>query len=188
MGKSTAERLLRERGVPVIDTDQLAREVVLPGTGALDEIVAAFGPGVVDAQGTLRRDQLGRIVFADPVARGRLEGILHPRIRARWRDQFAAWEAQGKHLAVVVIPLLYETGAEAELACTFCVACGEATQRQRLLARGWSEEEIRQRLAAQWPIDRKVAAADVVIWNEAPLPVLDAQLGLALECAVRRTP
>lgn len=188
MGKSTAERLLRERGVPVIDTDQLAREVVLPGTRALEEIVATFGPGVVDTQGQLRRDELARIVFADPAARGRLEEVVHPRIRARWRDQFAAWEAEGKPLAVVVIPLLYETGAEAELACTFCVACGEATQHRRLMARGWSAGEIRQRLAAQWPTERKLAAADVVIWNEAPLPVLDEQLRLALESAARRNP
>jgi dephospho-CoA kinase len=176
MGKSAAERLLRERGVPVVDTDVLARLVVEPGQPALEEIQQAFGPEVIGTDGQLRRDELARRVFADPSAREQLEAITHPRIRERWRAQVAAWRAKGHPVAVVVIPLLFETGAEAEFKAVICVACTPQTQRQRLQARGWSGEQIRQRINAQWPVERKVALADYVVWSEGGLDVLAEQL------------
>lgn len=176
MGKSVAADLFRARGIPVVDTDELAHEIVEPGQPALAQVLAAFGPGVASPEGRLRRDELARIVFADPTARKRLENILHPLIRARWRAQVETWRAEGRPLAVVVIPLLFETGAEAELDATICVACSADTQHQRLLARGWSPEQIRQRLQAQWPIEKKIAAADYVIWTEAGLDLHAAQL------------
>ncbi len=176
MGKSTAARLLSQRGVPVVDTDELARQIVEPGQPALGEVLATFGPQVAGPDGQLRRDQLARLVFADPAARQRLESILHPPIRARWRAQVESWRVEGRPLAVVVIPLLFETGAEAELDATVCVACSTATQHRRLLARGWSPEQIEQRLQAQWPIEKKIAAADYIIWTEADLDVHAAQL------------
>jgi dephospho-CoA kinase len=176
MGKSTAAQLLVTRGVAVVDTDDLARQVVEPGEPALAEVRAAFGPQITGPDGRLRRDELARRVFADPAARTRLESILHPRIRALWRAQVQIWRAEGRPLAVVVIPLLFETQAEAELDATICVACSAAAQYQRLLARGWPPEQIEQRLQAQWPAERKMARADYVVWSEAGLDVQAAQI------------
>jgi dephospho-CoA kinase len=176
MGKSTSAQLLRARGVPVVDTDDLARQIVEPGQPALAEVMAAFGPQIVGPDGRLRRDELARRVFADPAARRRLEDILHPRIRVLWRAQVETWRAEGHPLAVVVIPLLFETEAEAELDATICVACSAATQQQRLRARGWPPEQIEQRLQAQWPVETKIARADYLVWTEADLDVHAAQI------------
>lgn len=123
MGKSACASLLRDRGVPVVDTDVLARQIVEPGQPALAEVVAAFGADVVGPDGRLRRGDLARRVFADPAARRHLEGILHPRIRALWHSQIDAWRPLGYSLAVVVIPLLFENRAQEELDAAVCVAC-----------------------------------------------------------------
>ena len=176
MGKSTAAGLLREREVALVDSDDLAREVVQPGQPALGEILAAFGSQFVGPDGHLRRDVMARVVFADSAARKRLEAILHPRIRDMWRAQVEGWRREGKRLAVVVIPLLYETGVEREFEAVICVACTPATQRQRLLARGWTPEQIDQRIAAQMPVGEKMARADYVIWTEAGLDFHAQQL------------
>jgi dephospho-CoA kinase len=176
MGKSTCAQLLRQRAVPVVDTDALARRVVEPGQPAQAEIRAAFGAEMLGPDGQLRRDELARLVFADAVARRRLETILHPRIRELWRAQAETWRAENHALAVVVIPLLFETGAEKELDRTICVACSESTQRERLLSRGWTAEQIEQRNRAQLPIDEKLARADYVLWTEAGLDVHTEQL------------
>src|SRR5205814_5597919 len=109
-----------------------------------------IGPG-----GRLLRGELASRVFADETARRQLEQILHPRIRALWQSQVAVWRAENRPLAVVVIPLLFETNAQAELDATICVACSTPTQHQRLLARGWSPEQIGQRIQSQWPVEKK---------------------------------
>lgn len=181
MGKTTVAAMFQAHGLPVVDTDQLAREVVEPGQPAWREIVEAFGCELLDAEGRLRRTELARRVFADPFARRRLEGITHPRIRERWQAQLASWAREGVARAVVVIPLLYETGSERELDRVVCVACTPATQRARLVARGWSELEIEQRLAAQWPVEEKMARADQVIWTEGKLAATEAQVDLLLQ-------
>jgi len=180
MGKSAAEEFLRQHGVPVVDTDILARQLVEPGQPALREIRDAFGEAVIGPDGRLRRPQLAKLVFNDQDARLRLERILHPRIRSLWRQQIETWRDEGKAIAVVVIPLLFETGAEKELDETICIACSAATQRERLLGRGWSESEIGQRIAAQMPIEKKIEKADYVIWSEGSLEVLASQLNLLL--------
>ena len=176
MGKSTAARLLRAAGVQVVDTDELARQLVQPGQPALDEIRRAFGERFIDPDGRLRREELADVIFADATARRRLEDILHPRIHAMWQAQVESWRKEGEPLAVVVIPLLFETGAEKELDSIVCVACTGKTQRQRLLERGWSEEQIVQRINAQWPIEEKMALADYVVWTESSLEVHEQQL------------
>lgn len=176
MGKSTSAQLLRARGVPVVDTDDLARQIVEPGQPALAELLAAFGPQFAGPDGQLRRDELARRVFTDPAARRQLEDILHPRIRTLWHAQVETWRAEGPPLAVVVIPLLFETKAEAELDATICIACSAATQQQRLRARGWSPEQIEQRLQAQWPVETKMARADYVVWTEADLDLHAVQI------------
>jgi dephospho-CoA kinase len=181
MGKSAAERLLRARRVPVVDTDALAREVVEPGQPALAEIQRVFGPEVIDSDGQLRREEVARRVFADPAARQQLEAITHPRIRELWLAQAAAWRAEGKRRAVVIIPLLFETGVEQEFDAVICVACTAATQRQRLCDRGWSLDQIHQRIAAQWPVEKKIALANFVVWSEGGLEELAAQLERVLQ-------
>lgn len=176
MGKSVVDRILSQSGIAVVDTDQLARQLVEPGQPALLEIVEAFGKDILDAEGRLRRDELGRRVFHASADRERLESILHPRIRAAWKAQCELWASEGRSVAVIDIPLLHETGAESEFDAVICVACSEATQHSRLVPRGWSGEEIRNRLQAQWPISQKMAKSDYVLWNESTLEVLREQL------------
>lgn len=181
MGKSTCAQLLRDRGIPVVDTDDLAREVVEPGQPALVQVIEAFGADIVGPDGRLRRGELARRVFADDAARARLESILHPPIRALWRARMETWRGAAHPLAVVVIPLLFETGAESELDTTICVACSAATQRARLLARGWPPGHIEQRVRAQWPIEQKMDHADYLVWTEAGLDVHAAQIERILQ-------
>jgi dephospho-CoA kinase len=166
MGKSTAAQFFRESGAQVVDTDELARRLVEPGESALKEIQAFFGENIVGTDGRLRRGELAEIVFADAAARKQLERILHPRIREGWLRQLEAWRKEDCSLAVVVIPLLFETKAEASFDKTVCVASSPANQRQRLMERGWTGEQIKQRIAAQWPIEQKIARADFVVWTD----------------------
>jgi dephospho-CoA kinase len=171
MGKSAATHILRERGVAVVDTDDLARLVVAPGEPGLAEVQAVFGSDIVGSDGQLRREELARIVFSDPVARQKLEAILHPRIRQLWLAQVQAWQAEGQRVAVVVIPLLFETQAESSFASVVCVACTTAAQRARLAARGWTPEQMDQRNAAQLPVAEKMLRSNHVIWTEGSLDV-----------------
>jgi dephospho-CoA kinase len=176
MGKSSAAGLLRDLGVQVVDTDAIAHQLVEPGQPALAEIQNHFGPDIINAHGELRRDELGRRVFADPSARTALEGILHPRIRQVWQSQVAAWNSEGIEVGVVVIPLLFETKAETAFDSTICVACTTATQLERLKPRGWSHDQIAQRIQAQWPVEKKMASASFVVWSEGEISVLTEQL------------
>ena len=176
MGKSASAQILRERGVAVVDTDDLARAVVEPGHPALGEVRDAFGPDVIGTDGQLRRDVLAQRVFGDSAARKTLEDILHPRIRDRWRSQLVAWRNEQRSAAVVVIPLLFETKAETEFDAVICIACSAATQRQRLLARGWSLEQATQRIQAQLPVDEKMLRSNCVVWTEGDLNVHAQQL------------
>jgi dephospho-CoA kinase len=147
----------------------------------LAEVVATFGPQIIGPDGRLRRDELARRVFAASAALQRLERILHPRIRELWRAQAEAWRSQGSPLGVVVIPLLFETKAEAELDVTVCVACSAATQQGRLRARNWPPDQIQQRLQAQLPTEQKIARADYLIWTEGSLDVHAAQIDRILQ-------
>jgi dephospho-CoA kinase len=176
MGKSTAAEFLRSRGAPVADADELARQFVQPGQPALNEIRAVFGEKIVAPGGRLRRDELARIIFSDATARENLEAILHPRIRERWLAQVKTWRQENRPLAVVVIPLLFETRAESHFDKIICVACSAPAQRERLLARGWTPEQIQQRLAAQWPVDQKISRADFVVWTDGALDTLARQI------------
>jgi dephospho-CoA kinase len=182
MGKTTTADFLRRRGLPVVDTDLVAREVVEPGQPALEEIARRFGPEVLDAEGRLRRDRLARLVFPHEEKRRQLESIVHPRIRDRWRARIESWRREGKSAAVVVIPLLFETKAESEFDVIVCTACSGVTQRKRLAARGWSGDQIEQRIQAQWPIEKKLLESHFVVWTEAPLKVHAAQVDRILRC------
>lgn len=178
-GKSTVARRLRELGVPVVDADAIAREVVEPGTPALEEIVASFGAVVLDPDGRLDRKALAARVFGDDAARKTLEAIVHPRVAERTRERFAQLEAAGERLAVYDVPLLVEKGLHAVFRPVVVVALSEEEQIRRAIARdGATEAEVRARIAAQLPLAEKVAVADHVIDNagsvEATLAQVDA--------------
>jgi dephospho-CoA kinase len=163
-GKSTVARLFAERGIPVIDLDLVAREVVAPGQPALAEIVAAFGADVLDERGELDRASLRDRVFRDPVARKRLEELLHPRILEAGVTQA---EHAGGPYQVIVAPLLVEFGLTRWVDRVLVVDCPAATQLQRLLARDGGDEAIaRAILATQASREQRLAAADDVIVND----------------------
>lgn len=189
MGKSTAAEWFAQQGIPVIDTDTIARELVEPGKPALQEIASAFGDDLIETSGAnasslssgrLRRDELARRVFASTVDRQKLETILHPRIREQWLAEIARLRTQGAKACVVVIPLLFETGAEPEFDAIICVACSHLTQRSRLLARGWTDSHIDQRIGSQWPTEKKMTSSNYVVWSEGSIELHHEQLGRVL--------
>jgi dephospho-CoA kinase len=168
-GKSVCLRRFAQLGVPTIDADVVARTVVAPGTPALAAIADRFGPAILLPDGSLNRAALGDLVFADAEARSHLEQIVHPVVFEaieHWlNDQGRqASRAGAPHVAIADIPLLYEVGQAGRFDRVIVAACRPAQQIERLMARdGSTEEDARRRLAAQWPIDRKRALADVVI-------------------------
>ena len=179
MGKSTAARLLAKRGLPVVDSDDLAREVVAPGQPALEEIAETFGAEfIVDSK--LDRQRMAAAVFGDDAARVRLEAIIHPRVRKLWQGRIKQWRAKEMPIGAVVIPLLFEVGAETEMDTVLCLACTAKTQRERLRARGWDDDQIAARIRAQMDIARKMELADHVLWNEGALEQLGEQLNVIL--------
>jgi dephospho-CoA kinase len=172
-GKTAVARRLVELGGVVIDSDAVAREVVAAGTSGHDEVVAAFGQDVLGPDGELDRAALGRIVFADPESRRRLEGIVHPRVRARVAEIVAASPPE----AVVVndVPLLVESNLAASYDIVVVVLADEQTRVRRLVReRGLSEADARARIAAQATDEQRRAVADVVIVNDGDLDELRA--------------
>ncbi len=178
-GKSYCLSRLSRLGIPVIDADVLAREVVAPGTPGLSAIVDRFGPSVLTAAGMLDRSALGQRVFADPAARLALESIVHPLVYQRIEDWFAASDSD--NVAVADVPLLFESGHERDFHRVLVAACTPAQQLERLLARGLSEREARQRIAAQLPIDEKRRRADYVIDTSGTKANTDRQVIEVLE-------
>lgn len=175
-GKSVVARCLGDAGLPVIDADQVARDVVAPDTPGLVAVTGRFGAGILTAAGALDRAALGRLVFSDAAARRDLEAILHPRIRGVIDGFFAALPIGAP--GVAEIPLAYETGWGARFDVVVVVACHPEVQRARLRARdGLSEAEARQRLAAQWPIDDKVRLADAVVRTDGDLAATRVEAG-----------
>lgn len=172
-GKSEVERILTECGATVIDADQLARQVVAPGTEGLEEVIAAFGAALRLPDGNLDRPALGAIVFGNPEARARLGAILHPRIAAASQQAIAAALAAGAPLVVYSAALLVEGGSHHGFDGLLVVTCSPETQRARLAARdGLSDREVQDRLAAQLPLARKEAAATWILRNDGSLEEL----------------
>jgi dephospho-CoA kinase len=163
-GKSTVAEALARLGGVVVDADQLARRVVEPGTPGLAAVVDAFGPQVLAGDGTLDRPALGRLVFADEAARGRLNAILHPRIAELTAREFAA--APPDAVVVHDVPLLVENGLGPNYHLVLVVTAPVEERVRRLVAdRGMAEGEVRARFAAQADDDARVAAADVLLDN-----------------------
>lgn len=181
-GKSTAAALFRERGVPVIDADELAREAVAPGSDGLTQVAAAFGAELVGADGALDRKRLAALVFGDETARKRLNAITHPIVRRLSQERFTELGQRGVELAAYDVPLLFEVGLDVALRPVVLVAASEATQIERILARdGATESEARARIAAQLPLAEKRKRADYVLENDGTRAELGAQVDAVLQ-------
>jgi dephospho-CoA kinase len=173
-GKSTVANLFAARGATVLDTDAIAREVVVPGSHALSALVAHQGGGILDGEGRLDRAELRRRIFADPQTRREVESILHPEILRELERQAA--KAPGPY-QVFVIPLLVEAGLEHLVDRVLVVDCPEEEQLRRLVARdGETREDALRMLETQATRERRLAAADDVIDNGGPPAGLPARV------------
>lgn len=169
-GKSTVARMLREMGAEVIDADAIAREVVAPGQPALDEIVQAFGRGVLSPDGTLDRKALGALVFRDAPSRRRLNAITHPRIAAETARRIADASARGLPLVIYEVTLLVENQLHHGMDGVIVVSLSPEQQVARAVARdAMGEDAARARLAAQATLADRLAVADYVIDNAGSL-------------------
>ncbi len=182
-GKSHVRAQMAALDWSTIDADRLAREVVRPGQPAWREIRDRFGDAVCGTAGALNRQALGSIVFSDADARKDLEAIIHPRVYAaiqEWLDRLAR---EGAHaVAVADIPLLYETGHDADFDRVIVVVCTPETQLQRMMARdGLDDTAARQRIAAQWPTADKAARADIVISTDGSIEETNARVAAVVE-------
>ncbi len=187
-GKSQVARRFRERGVPVIDADQLAREVVLPGSPGLAEVVSAFGAEVLSQDGTLDRKKMGALIFSDESKRALLNGILHPRIGALGVQRAQELAEAGHELVGYEAALLVENGLSNAFRPLVVVAAPASIQAERTAARdGVTEAEALARIQAQIPLDEKVRVADVVVQNSGSLAELEAGADLALREVCRIT-
>jgi len=173
-GKSTVADRFQALGATVVDTDAISRRLTGPGGAAMERLGAEFGAKYLTAEGSLDRAAMRRLAFEDPTARARLEAILHPAIRAAAEEALAA--AAGPY-AIVVVPLLYETGGYAgRVARVLVVDCPEALQVARTAARsGLAPDEVRAIMAAQWPRWRRLQMADDVVWNGGEPAAIDPQ-------------
>lgn len=166
-GKSTAAQALRDAGAPVLDADDVARCVMAPGGPAYPAVREAFGPAILRSDGAIDRSALGALVFSDSAARRRLEAIVHPAVGAEIERWLADREREGESAAVVVIPLLVETGWHRRVDEVWVIDSSEETQLRRLVARdGLDEDQAMARLTAQAERSRRLAAATRVFPNE----------------------
>lgn len=176
-GKTLVTRIFRHLGATVVSADELAREVVAPGSETLTRLVERFGPGILLPNGELDRAALATRVFADPRARADLNAITHPAIGALAVSRLRELAAAGAPLVVYEAPLLYEAGAEGRVDAVLVVTVPESLQLQRLMARDQlGEAAARERIAAQWPQAEKAARADYVIANDSTPAVLEARV------------
>jgi dephospho-CoA kinase len=173
-GKSSVAELWRARGAAIIDSDVLARRALEVGTPTYEATVQEFGREVLNPDGSVNRAALGEIVFNDERQRQRLNAIVHPTVRMMWTTELSALPEQ-TNVAVVVIPLLFEVGAEKEFNCIVAVGCSRASQLARLRAGGLSEAQAQARIDAQWPVQQKLDRADYVIWNDGSRELLARQ-------------
>ena len=176
-GKSTVSRVLASLGAVVVDADLVAREVVEPGTPGLAAVAAAFGQGVLRADGTLDREALGRVVFGDDDARARLSAILHPLIGACSAELWAAAEQAGARVLVHDVPLLVESGLQASYDEVLVVDVAPEVQLDRLVRqRGMARADAEQRIAAQATREERLAAATRVLHNDGTVEELEAKV------------
>ena len=173
-GKSTVADMFGELGAVLIDTDVIARDVVLPGTAGLQDIVDSFGADLLDADGMLDRPAMRRLVFADDAKRQQLEAVLHPRIRQEAERQM---QTRGGPYQIVIVPLLVESPLKSLVDRIVVVDCSEDVQLERLLARDTgTKDQARRMMAAQASREERLALADDVIANDADIDETRSQV------------
>jgi dephospho-CoA kinase len=176
-GKSTLAEGLRARGWHVIDTDAIAHRVLASGTETWKIVVDAFGPSILQPDQSIDRKVLGKLVFADPQQRAKLNEITHPAIRSVWQhEREERARTHPSQFLAVMIPLLYECALDQAFSNVWCVGASRRTQINRMKARGISDEEAAQRLGSQMPVADKMARANLVFWGEGTPASLLAQL------------
>lgn len=181
-GKSTVANMLKERGIPVVDADEVARVVVEKGRPALQKIVEAFGEEVLLEDGTLNRPALGNIIFNDKEARDTLNAIMHPAIREEMESQKAYHIENREHIIIMDIPLLFENGLTETVDRVVVVTVDEGTQLKRLMERNHlTEEEAKARIQSQIAVQDKVKRADDVIDNSSTLKHTEEQVMKMIE-------
>ena len=177
-GKSSVARFFAEQGIPVIDADQLARDAVLPGSPALDQIVSLFGREMLNNDGLLDRKRLGELVFSDLEKRRQLESILHPEIRRRAEDLISQAAEAGHQRLIYMAPLLIEAGATDRVDTVWVVTVRPEIQLERLMQRdGISREQAERLIDSQMPLSEKERCGSVVIDNSGT----EAQTRMVLE-------
>jgi dephospho-CoA kinase len=175
-GKSYVLERFRHLGAACLDADDLAHGVTAAGTEASQAIAERFGRDVLDSTGAVDRRKLGPVVFADAAARRDLEVIVHPAVYRAIAAGLRAFELTGSQIAIVDIPLLYETAGERRFDRVVATLCSAETQLARLLARGLSEMAARQRLDAQSPAQEKASRADFVVRTDGTFADTDSQV------------
>lgn len=176
-GKSTVAKVLAEQGFPIIDADKIAREIVEPGQPALAELALKFGDEIINDDGSLNRQALANIAFADEESRQALNNITHPRINARTEELFAEAEAAGKEAAVWDMPLLIDQGYQDRVDTVIVVDVDAETRVKRLVEhRGLDEDDARRRIASQVDDETRRKAAHYIVDNNGELEVLEPQV------------
>lgn len=176
-GKSTVAWMFGELGVPVLDADEIAHEALAPHSHILKEIYQRYGNQILDKDGIADRTTIARIVFQDPDERKFLESLIHPFVRREIELRMAKLSREEHAFAIAEIPLLYEAGWEKEFDAIIVVRCTEEQEIERCGEKfGMSREEVLLRLGAQYPLERKIATADVVIENDGPLTETEVQV------------
>lgn len=181
-GKSTVSRMLKETGIPVIDADAIAKEVVKPGETAYKKIMKHFGAGILHEDQTINRDKLGSIIFNDPGEREILNGIVHPEVRKEMSSQAEQLIKEQFPIVVMDIPLLIESNLFHLVDKVVLVYAPEHVQLARLMERNsYSEEEALSRISAQTSIEKKKNYSDYVIDNSGSLAETEHQLEVLLQ-------
>lgn len=176
-GKSAVSRMLKQKGYPIVDADEISRLVVEPGSLVLDQIEEVFGPDLLLADGTLNREMLGKLIFNDEEMRKKLNGIIHPAVRKEMLRQKEEWLEKGANTVIMDIPLLFESKLQSYVDKIIVVSANSAVQKERLMARnGYSTDEADARINSQLPIAEKEKGADAVIDNNGTLNETKEQL------------
>ena len=176
-GKSTVARMLADEGFPVVDADQIAREIMEPGSPVLADVADVFGADLIDDTGALNRGELARRAFASTEQTAKLNAITHPAIRTESNRRFDAAEAAGERAVIYDMPLLVDLGLDEEMDLTVVVDVDVDERVRRLVEkRGLAEPDARARIAQQVDDATRLAAADVVIDNNGPKEALAAQV------------
>lgn len=181
-GKSTVSNMLKEKGYPIVDADEIARLVVKPGNPTLLEIQQQFGSEFIREDGSLNRERLGEWIFTHPAEREKLNGIIHPAIRKEMIRQKEKWITEGASTIIMDIPLLFESKLESFVEKILVVSVTPEVQLRRLMERNvLSEEEAKKRILSQIPVADKEKRADAVIHNNSTIEETKCQLNALIE-------